>query len=62
MSKSSREAASERPTVLHICFGSLSNTPVTARSTNSDMATVFHARLSDRFTDTQSNLRRKNVI
>ena len=62
MSKSSREPASEGPTVLHICFCSLSNIPVAARTTNPDMATIFHARLSDRFIDTQSNFRRKNFV
>ena len=62
MSKSLREAASEEPTVLHICFCSLPNMPVAARTTKPDMATVFHARLSGEFIDTQCNLRRKNLI
>ena len=62
MSKSLREAASEGPTVLHVCFCSLSNIPVAARTIQPDMATVFHARLSGEFIDTQCNLTRKNLI
>ena len=62
MSKSLREAASEGPAVLHICFCSLSNISVAARTTNPDMATVFHARLSGRFIGIQSNLSRKTSL
>ena len=38
MSKDSREAATQRPTVLHFLFCSLTNM---SRSTNPDMVTVF---------------------
>ena len=62
MSKSSREAASEGPAVLHMCFCSLSNISVAARTTNPDKATVFHARLPGRFIDIQSNYSTKNFI
>ena len=62
MSNSSREAASEGPTVLHICFRSSYNIPVAARTTNPGMATVFHVKVSGRFLDIQSNLTRKKFI
>ena len=63
LSKSSKEAASEGPTVIHICFCKLSNIPVAARTTNPDMEQYArHAKLSGRFIDTQSNLRIKNFI
>ena len=62
MSKSSREAANEGPAVLHMCFCSLSNISVAARTANPDVATVFHARLSSKFVDIQSNNSTKNFI
>ena len=62
MSHSSREAASEGPTVLHIYFRSSYNIPFAARTTNPGMATGFHVRVSGRFLDIQSNLTRKNFI
>ena len=43
--KGQKEAASERPTVLHICF-------LRTRSPSPNMTTVFHAWLYGRFIDT----------
>ena len=47
----------------YICvFVVYSSISVAARTTNPDVATVFHARLSGRFIDIQSNNSAKNFI
>ena len=53
------EIASEKPTVLHTGFCSLTN--AAARSTSPHKTTVFHARPFDRFIEIKSSLRRKKL-
>ena len=62
MTKGSRKAASEGPTVLHTSVLQLIyQFHVAARSTNPDMTLAFHARPHGRFIEIQSNLRRMKL-
>ena len=56
--KGSRGAASERPTVLHICF---CNFQLAAWSTSLEVITVFHAWSHGRLVEMQINHRRKKI-